>query len=276
MPGLTTDLILRDGTTLVQRSWSPAGTARGTLVIAHGLGEHSGRYSQLAGELVADGWLVRAVDHRGHGRSPGSRGVIPTSTALQDDIIDALDAARRAQPGLPVILLGHSMGGAFAGSAVLRAPAAADALILSSPALQADLSPMQQVLMRGMQRIAPSFAIGNGLNADFLSHDAAVVSAYRTDPLVHDRVSARLAQAIVTAGAEVRAAASRWRVPTLLVYAGDDRIVNPRGSAEFAAAAPRDVVTAARFDGLWHEIFNEVARSGPVSTVRHWLGAFGR
>ena len=276
MPGLTTDLPLRDGSALVQRSWQPDGAPRGTIVIVHGLGEHSGRYAPLAAELTADGWAVRAVDLRGHGRSPGPRGAIPTPTAMRDDILDALAAARQASPQLPLILLGHSMGGAFAAEAMAHEPTAADALVLSSPALKADLSVVQLALMNTLRHIAPTLAIANGLNATHLSHDAAVVAAYNADPLVHDRVSAGLAHAIMTAGATARAAAPRWVVPTLLLYAGDDRIVNPRGSREFAAAAPRELVTVHPYDGLWHEIFNETERAGPVAALRHWLGAFRR
>ena len=276
MPGLTTDLPLRDGSALVQRCWQPAGAPRGTIVIVHGLGEHSGRYSQLAAELTDDGWAVRAIDLRGHGRSQGPRGAIPSPTAMRDDILDALADARQAAPEQPLVLLGHSMGGAFAAEALAHDTKAADALVLSSPALKADLSLVQLALMNTLRHIAPTLAIANGLNATHLSHDTAVVAAYNADPLVHDRVSAALAHAIMTAGATVRAAAPRWAVPTLLLYAGDDRIVNPRGSREFAVAAPKDRVTVRVFDGLWHEIFNETERAGPVSALRNWLGALRR
>jgi alpha-beta hydrolase superfamily lysophospholipase len=276
IPTADGELDVRDDTQLFQHVWQPSGAPRGTVLIAHGLGEHAGRYAQLAGELTSDGWCVRAMDHRGHGRSPGARGAIPTPTAIRDDILDALAAARRAQPNQPLILLGHSMGGAFAAEAIVHVPSAADALVLSSPALLADLTPVQRGLMNTMRHVAPNLAIANGLTAQYLSHDRAVVAAYLADPLVHDRVSARLAHAIVTAGTTALAAAPRWTVPTLLLYAGDDRIVNPRGSAAFAAAAPADVVTVQRFDGLWHEIFNEIERAGPVAAVRRWLDAFTR
>jgi alpha-beta hydrolase superfamily lysophospholipase len=165
------------------------------------------------------------------------------------------------------------MGGAMAAWAIAHQPAAADALILSSPALLTDLSPVQKFLMHTMRRIAPDLAIGNGLEARYISHDRMVVSAYTSDPLVHDRVTARLAHAIVTAGETARAAAPRWTVPTLLLYAGDDRLVNPLGSQEFASSAPPSVVAAQRFDGLYHEIFNETARAAPVRVLLDWLRA---
>ena len=259
-----------DGASLALHEWMPDGSRRGTVVIAHGLGEHAGRYDPLARELGLAGWAVRATDHRGHGKSHGARGAIPTSDAIRDDILWSLRLARQANSG-PLVLLGHSMGGAFAAAAIAHDPTAADALILSSPALLADLSVVQRLLVTTMRRIAPNVVVGNGVNADFISHDREVVAAYKADPLVHDRVSPRLAHAIMTAGVTVRAAAPRWSTPTLLLYAGADRLVNPRGSQEFASAAPPSVVTTRRFDTLYHEIFNELDRVQPVAAMLEWL-----
>jgi alpha-beta hydrolase superfamily lysophospholipase len=163
------------------------------------------------------------------------------------------------------------MGGAFAAWAIAHEPTAADALVLSSPALRADLSVVQRLLMTTMLRLGPDVAVSNGLDANFISHDRAVVEAYTSDPLVHDRVSSRLAHAIMVAGETARAAASRWQVPTLLLYAGADRLVNPAGAQAFATAAPASVVTAQRFDALYHEIFNETGREEPLRALLGWL-----
>jgi alpha-beta hydrolase superfamily lysophospholipase len=261
---------LRDGFRLALRVWTPSETPRGTVVIAHGLGEHAGRYQQLARDLGNAGWEVHAADCRGHGRSGGARGVVPASETMRDDLLESL-AFARATSARPTILLGHSMGGAFAAWALAHQPGAADALVLSSPALRADLSPVQRVLMASVGRMAPDFVVGNGLNPRYLSHNSAVVAAYRDDPLVHDRVTPRLAKAIMAAGDAARAAAPYWSTPTLLLYAGDDHIVSPAGSAEFATLAPTSVVSTRRFDALYHEIFNETERVGPVTELIAWL-----
>ncbi len=263
-------ITLRDGVRLALRVWSGPNSGRGTVVIAHGLGEHAGRYEQLAGELIQDGWQVHAADHRGHGRSSGARGAVPAAETIRDDIIEMLHFAR-ATGVAPIVLLGHSMGGAFAAWAVAHEPGAADALTLSSPALQTDLTGLQRIMMSTMLRLSPNASIANGLDVNYLSHDRAVVDAYIADPLVHDRVSARLASAIVTAGETVRAMAARWSTPTLLLYAGGDKIVNPAGAEQFAAAAPSGVVRTKRFDALYHEIFNEKGRAEPVAVLRAWL-----
>lgn len=263
-------IILPDGFRLAMRVWAPIDIARGTVVIAHGLGEHSGRYKQLALDLGEAGWEVHAPDFRGHGHSAGERGVVPTLESIRDDIRASLTFARANSPH-PIVLLGHSMGGAMAAWAVAHDPTAADALVLSSPALRTDLSPIQQLMMATMGRLMPDFTVGNGLDADFISHDPAVVSAYQIDPLVHDRVSSRLVQAIIAGGEAARAAAQNWTTPTLLMYSGDDRLVDARGSAEFATLAPASVVTARRFDALYHEIFNERDRAEPVRMLIEWL-----
>lgn len=252
------------------RVWTPTDIPRGTVVIAHGLGEHAGRYKQLALDLGDAGWEVHAADFRGHGNSGGEHGVIPSLESMRDDIHASLTFAR-ATATPPIVLLGHSMGGAMAAWTVAQDPTVADALVLSSPALRADLSPLQKLMMGTVGRLMPNFTVGNGLDADFISHDPAVVQAYRSDPMVHDRISSRLAQAIIVAGDIVRAAAPTWKTPTLLLFSGDDRLVDARGSAEFAAKAPPSVVTSHRFDTLYHEIFNERDRAEPVRMLLEWL-----
>ena len=111
----------------------------------------------------------------------------------------------------------------------------------------------------------------NGLNPRWISHDPRVVQAYRSDRLVHDRVSARLAGYIADAGREVIAAATRWTVPTLLLYAGRDHLVNPRGSAVFGAAAPQGLVESHAYPAMFHEIFNEIGRNEVYARLNLWL-----
>jgi alpha-beta hydrolase superfamily lysophospholipase len=104
-----------------------------------------------------------------------------------------------------------------------------------------------------------------------VSRDPAVVAAYESDPRVHDRICARLARFIAEAGPSVIAHAAEWSVPTLLMYAGSDRLVNPEGSRAFAQAAPADVVTTVCFDDHYHEIFNEPDNAPVFETLRKWL-----
>ncbi|MDP2164238.1 MAG: lysophospholipase [Hydrogenophaga sp.] len=250
--------------------WRP----RAVLLVVHGLGEHAWRYDPLAQRLNEWGFCVRAYDQRGHGESGGARGVIPSDTVLLDDLAEVVDDTRRhiAQPwACPLIVLGHSMGGLVASTFVQRNMAPLDGLILSSPALDTGLGPFKKKLVRWLCRWAPNLTLGNGLDPSKISHSPAVVAAYMSDRLVHDRISARLACFIDSNGPRVVAAARRWPVPTLLMYAGADRLVSTRGSRAFAAAAPRDKVTSRCFDGCYHEIFNEPDPSAVYGMLRAWL-----
>ena len=264
-------LVAADGVRLHFRRWTLE-NARASVVILHGLGEHIGRYEHVAAWFVARRFSVVGFDQRGHGRSDGPRGALRTADDPYTDLALAVDAVGATDR--PLILLGHSGGGPIAARFAAESVRPVDALVLSSPALAADLSAFQRLQLAIGTLIAPSLAQGNGLDAGYISHDASVVRGYREDPLVHDRVTARLARAILDGGRIVSEAAPRWRVPTLLLYSGDDRLVASRGSDAFAAAAPREVVESERFDALYHEILNEGAAAAPVyAHLERWLDA---
>lgn len=264
-----------DGENLAVQDW-PLGDAvrpRAAVLVVHGLGEHAGRYDTLARLLNAWGFMVRGYDHYGHGQSGGVRGALPQEHRLLDDLADLVETMRNRHPDLPLVLVGHSLGGLVAAGFVARGIIPVDGLVLSSPALATRLSPLQKLLISVVPRLAPNLTVGNGLDPAFLSHDPEVVAAYRADPLVHDRISGRLAGFIADEGALVRSCAARWLVPTLLLYAGADRLVDPAGSRGFAQAAPRDVVSAHCFDGLYHELFNELQSQPVFIALRQWLDA---
>ena len=187
---------------------------RGTVLLVHGLGEHAGRHDALAKRLNSWGFAVRGYDQYGHGESGGTRGSIPTPDRLLDDLGDIVDSTRLRMPtGAPLILLGHSLGGLVAARFVSLQRRPVEGLVLSSPALDPGLSLVQKLLLAVMPRLAPDFTVANGLSADFLSHDPAVAEAYRNDPLVHSRISGRLAKFIADAAPATVAAASGWNVP---------------------------------------------------------------
>lgn len=271
-----------DGLVLRRRRWWPVGPARGQVLIVHGLGEHAGRYAALAQALVARSWQVQAYDQRGHGHSQGARGRLAADDSLLADLAGVWDACSAEIPaGLPRVLLGHSLGGLVAARFVAEAlqpqPAAwsrtVDALVLSSPALDAGMSAFQQRLVSLVCALAPSLAVHNGLQPAWISRDAAVVQAYRDDPLVHDRISGRLARFVRDQGPWVQALAAEWRVPTLLMWAGADRCVAPAGSARFVRQAPPAMVQSREWPGLAHEIFNEPERGEVVAVLLQWLAA---
>lgn len=263
-----------DGENLAAYRWPLAEGRpwRGTVLLVHGLGEHAGRYHHVAQRLNDWGFAVRAYDHYGHGRSAGPRGGLNHDMRLLDDLADMVESARAHTPkGLPLVLLGHSMGGLVAARFVAMRLGTVDALVLSSPALDPGLNAVQKLLLASLPRLAPNLRVGNGLDARYISHDPAVVAAYQNDPLCHDRISARLARFIADGGPATVARAAHWRVPTLLMWAGADRLVNPAGSRAFAAAAPDSVVQSRCFEGLYHELFNEQDAAPVFDVLQRWL-----
>jgi alpha-beta hydrolase superfamily lysophospholipase len=266
-----------DGDNLAVQDWPLPEEVRprALVIIVHGLGEHAGRYDHVARRLNEWGYAVRSYDQYGHGESGGVRGALPRKHRFLDDLADIVESTRKRMPGIPVVLLGHSMGGLVASRFVARGIMQVEALVLSSPALGTRTTALQKLLLAIVPKIAPNFTVGNGLDPQLISHDPQVVAAYKADPLVHDRVSGRLGLFIADGGAKVIAQAPHWKVPTLLLYAGADQLVDPAGSRAFAAAAPGQVVTSHCFEGLYHEILNEPPEmAAPVyAALRQWLDA---
>jgi alpha-beta hydrolase superfamily lysophospholipase len=270
-------LTARDGTNLVVVDWPlKKAPVRGVVLIVHGLGEHAWRYDHVAERLNEWGFAVRAYDQYGHGESMGQRGALPTDDRLLLDLAEVVDESRaRMHDSTPLIVLGHSMGGLVAARFVTLQLRTIEALVLSSPVLDPGLSGFQRLLLAVLPKIAPNLRVGNGLDVDFISHDPAVVARYKADPLVHDRISTRLGRFIADSGPAVIAAAPQWQLPTLLMYAGSDKLLNPAGSRTFAARAPADVVTTRCFESLYHEIFNEAAPGNEqvFAQLKSWLDA---
>ncbi len=251
-------LRLTDGTAIVLREWAvPAGVVRrGSLLLVHGLGEHSGRYAHVAERIAALGLQVRGYDLRGHGESGGARGSIPHPDALLDDLRAVFDDLK-GEDAAPPFLLGHSMGGAIAARAATGGWLTPRGLILSSPGLLLSTGPLESGALALARRLAPDRGLPNRLPVDRLSHDAREVAKYRADGLNHDRITPRLYDFVADAGERARRDAAHFTVPTLLLVAGADALVDPRGARELSAALPPGVGTLHWYDGLYHELFNE-------------------
>jgi alpha-beta hydrolase superfamily lysophospholipase len=270
-------LTMADGQPLFLRDWALP-QARGAVLIAHGLGEHSGRYQRLAQWFNQRGYAVRSYDQRGHGQTPGQRGALRHGDDLLEDLASVYNDYSSSLPHAP-LLLGHSMGGLVAARAVLDGRVTPPAMLLSSPALRSWESAGMIRLARVLSRVAPNLPLRNGLAFDKLSHDAQVVADYRSDPLRHGWITPRLADFIFSAGATCIADAAALAVPTLLLVADSDELVDPAGSRAFARkAASSGQLTTRFFSTLYHELFNETepGRSQVLMQLADWLGRYVR
>ena len=265
-------LTMADGQPLFVRDW-PSARAHDAVLIMHGLGEHSGRYQRLASWFRTRGYAVRSYDQRGHGQTPGRRSALPHGDDLLEDLATVYNDYATQLPR-PPLLLGHSMGGLVAARAVLDGRLQPPAMVLSSPALRTWEPTWRQHLAAGLARLLPNLPLPNGLPFDKLSHDPQVQPAYRNDPLRHGWITPRMADFIFRAGASSVRDAAQLNVPTLLLVAGADKLVEPSGSRDFSTAAmATQRITTRYFDALYHELFNEAepARSQVLKQLADWL-----
>jgi alpha-beta hydrolase superfamily lysophospholipase len=267
-------LNLNDGTEIFIRDWLIEGPEEGNpqpcIVIMHGLGEHCGRYQHIARFLNECGFSVRTFDHRGHGQSEGARGDIPDPLAIvRDAELVIQDFAERCQTS--PILFGHSLGGLFAARIATAGSVPLLGLILSSPALALHLGRLDYFFLKIMSAIAPHFAISNGLNSTHLSHDPAVNTAYDNDPLVHKKITASMLNGMLAAMAYAQTHAPILTIPTLLLVAEDDYLVDPQGSHDFFDSLPSNLGTAHFYADFYHEIFNETEAAKVFSDLKAWL-----
>lgn len=231
-----------------------------TFAVVHGLGEHGGRYRAFAAAMAARGMSTFAVDLRGMGRSDGARGRVRTWNDWVEDAGRFVRTVKElAGPG-EVIPLGHSFGGVVVLSSLLRGSVAEPRFALSNPALKLKMAvpAWKARLGRVASALAPDLALGNEVNPELVSRDPEVVSAYRQDPLVHDRISTRLFTEWLAACDEVYARAAEIRTPFLVLVGDGDRIVDPEGARELDRLAVNAPHQLHAFPGRYHEPFNDL------------------
>src|ERR1035437_6431335 len=212
-----------DGTPLHVRHWTPKGEPWARVLIVHGIGEHSGRYERT-GRLMSEAGLdVHAFDLRGHGLSGGRRVYVRRWDDFLDDVGVQLAALR--EPGLPLVLLGHSMGALIALTYACSDRPAPDLLVLSAPPLRANVPGWQRVMAPILGRLAPTVVLANPITGDQLARDPAVGVAYFADPLVQPRSTTRLGAQLFAAMKRAGAGLDRLRIPTLVIHGGADTLV---------------------------------------------------
>jgi len=277
LPAISFDIHVDRETVLPGRAWC-AERPRALVAMVHGLGEHSGRYAALAERLVKARFTCVSLDLPGHGEAPGPRGDIPSWPKLRDAIVPAMFDGARGLPDQPAqmkhILLGHSMGGVIALDHALAHPRPLTALVLSGPALRTALPPWWKLALANVARMAtPSAGFPNGLDVDGISRDPEVVRAYKEDPLVHDRISPRTYFAFAEAAQRCRRDIRGLQVPTLMIQGKADRVVDPKGALEAAAAAPHDMLRFVTLHDAYHEVFNDTGREDTIKDLLAWLDA---
>jgi lysophospholipase len=262
-----------DGMTLLGRWWRRQ-APRGVVVVSHGFAEHGGCYRRIADLLGARlEFDVIAVDYRGHGLSPGRRGVVKRYDDLVGDLSSVLAWTARQLPAVPRFVLAHSNGGQVALRLVLAGDSSFDGLVVSNPAVRiaVPIAPAKLKLGRLLARVAPWMTLNGDNRPGVLTRDPAVEAEHRADPLRHNRISPPLFFGMVEGGEMLLARAGEIRIPLLMLLGGQDTVIDPMTSREFFNRIGSDDKTLIIYPKMVHEPLNELGREQVHDDLVRWL-----
>jgi lysophospholipase len=272
-----TEVVGAGGVRLRGGAWVPDASPTAVLVLAHGKDEHIGRYRHLVSALTGRGYAVYAHDHRGHGKSDGPRGVIQRFDAYVDDLDLLVEHARGRHPGLPIYMLGHSMGGLIATRYALAHRPKLSGLILSGPALliAEDVPAWKKRLLLAVGRIAPNRPIPRTDSApDRLSRNPEIERAFHDDELCNNaRTRLGFVRALYLAAEATRPRCAELRLPLLIMHGEADTLASPRGSERCFELANSSDKTLKLWPEDRHEIFNELDADAVIAFTLAWLDA---
>jgi alpha-beta hydrolase superfamily lysophospholipase len=266
----------QEGTQFFAQGWNPPQT-KAVVCIVHGFAEHSSRFAHVAERLGREGYAVLAFDQFGHGKTEGPRGYSPSLDASLDSIKVILDEAETRFPGVPKFLYGHSMGGNMVLNYILRRKPAIKGAIATAPWMLLGFDPpaFKMFLARIMKNIYPKFAEKADLDTSFLSRDKEEVRKYETDPLVHNTARAGTFFETYNAGKWAMEHSSELTLPLIILHGTSDKLIAHKGSENFVANAPKNLITFKSLEGYYHEIHNEPAaeRERVFLDIIGWLNS---
>ena len=241
------------------------------IILVHGIGEHCARYDHVTAFFADHHIAVYTFDQIGHGKSEGKRGAMTYDQTW--GIINEIKAELiQKEPAIPVFLYGHSMGGAIVLSYAYRYPENLAGVIATAPAigLANPTSGFMTAMARFLSKTFPNMTISNGLALDGLTHDKKIVELYQNDPLVHDKVSFKLAVDLIDKGNEILKSADKFPVPLLLLQGTEDKLVDPKATAQFAAHLNQNG-TYKPIEGGYHELHNEPYKEEIFNIILQWI-----
>jgi len=237
-----------DGVTLFRRVYEPAGAPLGELLLGHGIGENSSRYIQAARAFAAAGWRTTTWDLRGHGRSEGPRGYVQEFRRFHLDLAEQVSELQRS--GRRVVVVSHSLGGLIAFGAVAAGLTKPDFLVLSAPALEANIATWKRIVAPILSRVLPMLRIPTGIGAD-TSPEQRLENLDPSAPATMRAVTTRLGDEGFRAQRAARAvvaAGGNFPVPTLVTQGEGDALVRPEWTKPLAQLGNVEYVTLKGFN----------------------------
>lgn len=263
-----------EGISLQEYIWRPEGPSTAVVALVHGIYEHAGRYAHVAQHLTEAGFAVHAIDLRGHGKSHGPRGFVKKFDEFLDDAAFLLDRVATHHAGVPVYLMGHSLGGLICTLLTLERGPTIEGLILSSPALalpHETAPPLLQTATAFLGKTVPKFALKR-LDPGGICSDPAVVQAYERDPLVfHGKAAAGTGAALLDGIRRSFPRLEEITVPFLAFHGTSDRIVDIAGTEALYKRSRSSDKTFETFEGFYHETLNEPEHKVVLSLITYWL-----
>jgi alpha-beta hydrolase superfamily lysophospholipase len=262
-------------TRIYYQVWLPDEEPRAVLLVVHGLGEHSGRYMNVANHFVPLGYAVYGLDHLGHGKSEGTREYVEQFGDFTDTLTIFCDMVADWQTGKPIFILGHSMGGLITSYYLLNCQDRFMGAIISAPLVRIGegVSPGAIVMSKILSKLAPRLGLV-AVDANGISQDPDVVKAYVNDPLVyHGKTPARLGAEMLSAMQRVTVETGKITHPFIIVQGSADSLVEPSGAQMLYDQAGSEDKTLKIYEGLYHEVFNEPERDRVLGDVESWLEA---
>lgn len=256
---------------LYYQVWRPDTDAKAVVQVIHGFGEHSGRYLNIVNELIPRGYIVYVADHRGHGKSEGIQMYVKKFDHFVEDQRDFFNLIDQKEPNLPHFILGHSMGSIIGSLYTLKYPEGIKGLVLSGAATHnRTLTGFMKVMAKFVGTIAGKMRMSVDL-ADGLSHDQEVVQAYRDDPLVYKKPTIRLGAEFARGIDKAKSLLNQIKIPVLVQSGSEDPEM--LGAAEFENLLQCEDKTVKIYEGLFHEVYNEVEKDRKVvlKDLGEWL-----
>lgn len=253
------------------RSWQPAVAPRAVVVICHGVNSHSGQYLWAGEQLAAAGHAVFALDLRGRGQSDGERFYVEDVADYVSDVANTIVLAKSRNPGLPVILLGHSAGGVVSASYVLDNQAQLTGFICESFAFQVPAPGFALAAIKGLSHIAPRLPVLKLKNEDF-SRDPKAVEALNNDPLTaHEVQPAATVAALVRADDRLHESFPSVTLPVLIMHGTDDKATVCHGSQFFFDTAGSKDKTLKLYEGHYHDLLNDIGKEQVMADIKGWI-----
>jgi len=262
------------GARLYCRTWPATVPARAVVIALHGLGDHSGLYPMLGEGLPPFGITVVAPDLRGNGRSSGQRGHIRAWADLREDLRALVGRTRRDAPGVPLFLLGNSLGGLVVLDYAMHYPEGVRGVVALAPPLGALGVPAPLLALgRVFSRVCPRLSLRTGMDLTGLARDPSVVASVLADPLFHRRGTARLSTEVMATIARLQADAPGFPLPLLVLHGAADRMVAPEGSRRFVARVGHRDKRLIEYPGAYHALLADLDGEKVLADIREWIGA---